>query len=230
MPINKLASMVKVSESTLRRDIMQMEQENIVVRNKGRITLAENVTFVSARKDVNIVSKQKIGAAAAKLIENNDTIYIDSSTTTLEMVRKIPRNLTLNIVTNNLTIALELEKYPLINVVMLGGMLMNGTSTLLGGIAERNLEGLFFDKAFMGAGGISNEGVVSYYFVQVMNFMRILLEKSEKIIILADSSKYNRNCFVSMITPDMIDTLVTDYIPEELKKHYASFNVNIVHG
>ena len=226
--INKLAKMAGVSEATIRRDIAKMEKLNILLRNRGKVMLTSNINLVSYRKNININKKQAIGKLAAGIVEDNDILFIDSSTTTLEMAKCLPRDIRLTVITNNLMIALELENRPSVHVIILGGILENGTNTLFGEIAAKNLEGLRFKKAFMGAGGISESGNISYYSMHGVDFIKNIISISDKVIVLADSSKFYKTCLMTVIPCDMVGMLVTDSIPAEIRRAYEEAAAEIL--
>ncbi|MCC8194194.1 MAG: DeoR/GlpR family DNA-binding transcription regulator, partial [Deltaproteobacteria bacterium] len=162
-----LAPQLGVSESTVRRDIEEMENEGLLFRNQGLIiwnhpdqSHQEKVYFRSTQ---NVEVKQALARKAATLLEPNDVVFIDTGTTMYQLAKAVGNDLPLTVVTNDLAIALELETRTAINTIVLGGAIRHGTHSLVGGFADRNLEGLRFAKMFVATGGISLDDGFMYF-------------------------------------------------------------------
>jgi DeoR family transcriptional regulator, fructose operon transcriptional repressor len=227
--ISDLADEFKVSESTIRRDIGILEKECKLLRSHGGVLMPEqsNLSVLMGARGKNQSQKRLIGEEAAKLIEDGDSIFFDSSTTVLEVVKSIKMDIRITAVTNDLVIALELEKKPLVNTIVIGGTLRNGTHSLLGTITESNIGGMFFGKTFLGAAGVSLEGHVMNYNLQAMEFRRRIIAVSDKVILTVDGSKFGRKGFATLVNFDKIHSIVTDEIPESFINVLNSFGVSI---
>lgn len=193
--IKDLVELFDVSESTIRRDIKVLEGKNLVVSLRGGgVRAVEDVEKSYYQKTViNSELKDKIGKKAAKLVKNGDYIYIDSGTTPLAMVKYIDAD-RVTIVTSNIMITEFLPKQG-IKCIVLGGFIEDKLSSIVGSYAEKMLEDMFFDKAFIGSNGYV-EGEAYYTFDERESRKKSLaIKNSQKAYILADSSKKNRRGF-----------------------------------
>jgi DeoR/GlpR family transcriptional regulator of sugar metabolism len=228
--ICELAAEMKVSESTIRRDIDSLEKENKLIRSHGGVMAAEQANFnlAASRESRNTSIKRAIGRTAASLIEEGDSVFFNSSTTVLEVVRNLNPAIQITAVTDDLVIALELERKNISNIVVLGGTLRNGTHSLMGIIAEANIGSMFFTKVFIGAGGISLEGHVMNYNLQAIELRRKTIAMSDKVILVTDDSKFCKKGFATVITLDKINAIVTNDIPTNIKQVLNELGVRII--
>ena len=228
--IAELAEDLNVSESTVRRDIDFLEKENKLLRSHGGVVQMQqtNINLVIARENSNVNIKRNIGDAAAQLVKDGDSIFLDSSTTVLEIARNLKNDVRITAVTNDLTIALELEKKPNINTIVLGGTLRAGTHSLIGAIADSNLKGMYFSKTFMGAGGVSIEGHIMNYNLEAIEFRKKVISVSDSTILAVDSSKFNKKGFSTVASFDMLEYLITNEIPQDLKAFIESKGVRVI--
>lgn len=220
--INDICTELQVSESTIRRDLEEMQRQNLLFRNQGAVIWnkennahMENIIY---RQVQNIDQKKTIGELAASLIKPGDSLFIDAGTTMLEMVKCIDRNMPLTIVTNDLRIALEFENKYNASVVSLGGVLKPGTNTVTGPIAVRGLEGMHFNKMFISPAGITKEGEFMFYNMQALEERVKAKSATQELIAVMDSSKFDKSCFVTGFHFADCSVLVTDHISDEWRK------------
>ena len=208
------------SESTIRRDIEELVSKNLVIRSQGAVIwndksnlYKENVYF---RTEQNLLTKTKITKIAAELIESREMIFIDTGTTMLELAKNLSEDCNLSVVTNDLKIALELENKYNVTTIMLGGIVKRGTHTTIENTGTEFLNNVCFQKAFFSPAGISDEG---FYFLnlQAMDIRTKIAEKSEKMIMVADSAKFDKKATVLGFPFSECDILVTDTCSQEWK-------------
>ena len=108
---------------------------------------------ISDKQKKNLAEKKEIGKAAARLVEENNTIIIDSGSTTCELARNLKSFNALTVITNALNVATVLAEYPNINVIVPGGMLKRNSQSLVGILAEKGFKDYFCDKLFLGVDG-----------------------------------------------------------------------------
>jgi DeoR/GlpR family transcriptional regulator of sugar metabolism len=230
LTICELVAEMKVSESTIRRDIESLEKENKLIRSHGGVMAAEQANFnlVASRENRNIGIKRAIGMTAVSLIQEGDSVFFDSSTTVLEVVKNLNPAMQITAVTDDLVIALELERKNISNIVVLGGTLRNGTHSLMGTIAEANIGSMFFTKVFIGAGGISLEGHVMNYNLQASELRKKTIAMSDKVILVTDDSKFYKKAFTTVVTLDKINTIVTNDIPANIRQVLDELGVSII--
>lgn len=211
-----------VSGMTLRRDIEYFEKigEAIKVRGGARsmkfITTSMEDAF-SLRLNTNMTAKQKIALAAMDHIESGRSIFLDSGTTMLKLASIIPDE-RLSILTTGPNVALELVKknLPIINLV--GGMINRDNISISGNQAISFIENINIDTAFLVPSGFSLENGFTSGNYSECELKRYICEKAKKTVILADSSKLDKNLPYTFADLEDIDVIITD---EEVSADFA---------
>jgi DeoR family fructose operon transcriptional repressor len=218
----ELSRRLGVSEMTIRRDLNDLEAHNMILRNYGGATLARRIHLefqFDQRHQGALPAKQAIGKHAVSLVQPNETIFINSGTTTLEMARGLSRlNIPLTIATQSLAIGSELWGQPQITVLMLGGELSEGSPDLTGPLCEHALNMLHANKAFLGCDGVQP---TRGFFAEKPEAARVssgMAEHADWVCVLADSRKIGQHATVRYAGPDEVDLLITDNgaSPEDL--------------
>jgi DeoR family transcriptional regulator, aga operon transcriptional repressor len=230
--VSELTAMFGVSEVTIRNDLDRLEKKKLLIKTRGGGIQTPRVGFdYEFNKELtqSLREKQAIGKKAAELVKEKDTIIIDSGTTTLEVARNLTHFNELTIITNGILIANELARFPNLHVVMLGGTLRHSSLSLIGPIAEENLKSLFCDKVFLGVNGIDSTYGMFTTHIEDASLNRQMIEMSKEVIVVTDSSKFQKRSF-SIIGPiGNIDTLVTDAgIPKEELRHLNNAGVQTI--
>lgn len=211
--VPELCEYFSVSPATIRSDLRDLESAGRLKRTHGGAIPAGKTTFEpdSSFKEIkNIEEKRLIAACAAQMVEDGDTIALDSGTTTLEIAKGIADRKDLTVVTNDFKIASFLELKSSANVILSGGSVRRGFHCLVGPMAIAAMSGLNVDMAFIGANAISLQKgctVPSFDHAQIKSAM---MEIASRTIILADSSKIGRVSFIRFANFDQIDALITD--------------------
>jgi DeoR/GlpR family transcriptional regulator of sugar metabolism len=205
--VDALAHDLSVTPSTIRRDLARLAADGTLVRTYGG-AVAGTVAPGHAL-DPRLAAKRAIGAAAAALVEDGQTIAISSGTTALELARRlIDRRLT--VITNALDVAGVLLDRPGIELVILGGVVRPGMHSMLGHLAELALHELRADALFMGIGALSAEhGLMNDAIPEILTD-RALRRAARACIVLADSTKLGSVAPAYVFGIDEVDTLVTD--------------------
>ena len=166
-----LAVQFGVSESTIRRDLQEMEEAKLLKRTHGGAVGIQRKSFeptFNEKKEEFLREKEAIGALAASLLEDGDSVILDTGTTTLEIAKRI-KDLRLTVITNALDIAEELSDVANIQLILTGGILRGNTRAMVGSLAEGTLKHFKADVAFIGANGISiEEGLTTPNHVEAM--------------------------------------------------------------
>jgi DeoR family transcriptional regulator of aga operon len=169
--VDALADQLRVSVVTIRRDLDVLEQQGLLRRTHGGAVSIEPLFYEPFKKDRSFLAqverqaneKRRIGRAAAALINPGETIAITPGTTTAEIIRGLPLNSKITVVTNTANIAMELSKRKDINVFVTGGHLHGDWFSLVGPSAIRSLENMLIHTMFVGADGIDPEWGVSCF-------------------------------------------------------------------
>ena len=230
----KLSKAFHVSEVTIRNDLVQLEKQNMLIRARGG---AFKVKFnhigidspLSEKGRKNFFEKQKIGKAAIKLINEGDTIIIDSGTTTMELAQNLQQFKDLTIITNALNIASVLAENNEFNIFMPGGILRNRSLSLVGSLAEESFANYFCDKLFLGVDGFDTKHGLSTPNVEEAHMNLVMINLARKVIVVTDSSKFLRRRFAFIAPLSRIDIVITDHgISEEDKQRLESAGIEVI--
>jgi len=210
--VDDLSRELGVSPATIRRDLEVLETQGRIRRVHGGAVSVENRHAEPLFDDKTaIAAKEKLDIAqhAASLIQSNDTIYLDGGSTVLELARLVRGMNDITVVTNSLRAAIELSgSGP--EVIIVGGSLRRRSQTVIGNLTRLTLEQLHVDKAFLGTIGLSlNEGMTTTDTSEAFT-KQLVIERTDQVILLADSSKAGNVSFAQAGGLDDIDLVITD--------------------
>lgn len=232
--VRELSNMFKISEVTIRNDLAHLEKQNMLIRARGG---AIKIKFHMMGIDSSIAEKQKefqrekqlITKEAIKLIEDGDTIILDSGSTTTEIAKNLEQFKNLTIITNALNIASILSEYEGFNIFMPGGSLRKKSLSLVGVIADENFEKFYCDKLFLGADGFDTTHGLSTPSSEEAHLNQIMIKIAKKVIVVADSSKFERRRFAFIGPISDVDVVITDSgINDEDKKRLEKSGVEVI--
>ena len=211
-----LAAMFAVSTVTIRKDLLALEAEGRLVRAHGGAMALEPNRPESAfgiRERLNREAKDQIGAAAAAMVADGESIAFDASTTALAVARHLKdrggwRQLT--VITNGLRIASELAGHPGIAVVMPGGFVRWEALSVVGQIGDGVFERVNVQKAFLGAAAFTLETGLSDATVEEAQIKRAMADAAREVIAIVDSTKWGRAAFASFCGTANLTAVVTD--------------------
>jgi DeoR family transcriptional regulator of aga operon len=231
--VEHLSKEFSVSEVTIRNDLDQLEKKNQLIRARGGAIRLESGVGLDQRladkHKINYPEKARIGKLAAQLVNEADTIIIDSGSTTAEMVKNLPDLQDLTVITNALNIANQLMMKPNINMIIPGGYLRKNMLSLVGPQAEKSLRNFNVDKAFLGVDGLDTRQGIFTPNVEEARLNEIMIEVSKEVILLADSSKFKKRSFAFICNINEIDKIITDNkIPEDDKKRLLDAGVEVI--
>jgi DeoR/GlpR family transcriptional regulator of sugar metabolism len=207
--VDVLARDLGVTPSTIRRDLARLADEGTLVRTYGGAALAGAGAAHPRRMDAAAAAKRAIGAAAAALVHDGQTIAISSGSTTLELARRlVDRRLT--VITNALDVAGILLDREGIELVVLGGVVRPRMHSMLGHLAELALGELRADTLFMGIGALDpDRGLMNDSIPEILTD-RALRRSARTCVVLADSSKFAQVAPAFVFGLDEVDVVVTD--------------------
>ena len=219
----ELCQQFKVSSATIRNDLRDLETAGLLIRTHGGAMVKTKTGLepdMSLRKVQNLEEKRRIAEAALRLVEDGDTIILDTGTTTYELARLLGEKHDLTVVTNDLPIALLLEEFESVRVVLVGGMVRKKFHcTVASSFSGMNaLSDLTVDKAFMAANGFSLEKGASTPDINHSETKKLMISIAAQVILLFDSSKMGRNSFAIFAPLNKIDAIVTDSLHEHERR------------
>jgi len=202
LKVVELAEHFEVSESTIRRDLQELEEHQILKRTHGGAVSVTKRGFEPSFKDKKeefSIEKERIGELAAEMVEDGYSVILDTGTTTLEIAKRI-KNKKITVITNSLDIAEELSDVDNIELIMTGGTLRGNTRAMVGYLTETMLRNFRADIAFIGANGITlKDGATTPNHVEAMT-KRAMISSSHKVYVVSDTSKLGKVSF-AVITP-----------------------------
>lgn len=220
----ELMEAFRISRDTARRDIVKLSEKGAVIRTHGGIALPKINNIIEeykGRQQLNVLSKKRIGKTASKLIKEGQVCFFDVSTT----IRFLCENLTEPSVVytnsmDNLCILVEKE---MIEVCAVGGNINRKNRFFYGGEAREQLMKIHFDSAFLGAAAILEDGI---YFEEKedADVKRIAASRADRVIVLADSTKFQKKSRYQALSLKKIDILITDKEPDFFWKQKLSEN------
>ncbi|CAL1518520.1 transcriptional repressor AgaR [Chitinophaga sp. MM2321] len=232
LDVTSLSKDLSVSEVTIRNDLNWLENKNMLIRARGGAIKAERVGAefsLSEKNKLHYQEKLRIGKAAASLVENGDTIILDSGTTTLEINNNLSNIESLTVITNALNIANRLVEHEHVNVIVPGGLLRKNSLSLVGATAEESFKNYFCDKLFLAVDGFSTLHGLSTPNVEEAHLNRVMISIAKQVIVVTDSSKFYKRSFAFIAPITDIDIVVTDPgIPEEDKKRLETAGIKVI--
>ncbi|MGY3765552.1 DeoR/GlpR family DNA-binding transcription regulator [Vagococcus vulneris] len=213
-----LMSLLDVSESTIRRDLQEMEEENLLSRIHGgarRVIKLEPELTMMEKAVKNTHEKRKIAEYAATLVNDGDYIYLDAGTTTYDMLPYL-QGKKCHVITNSVyhaTLSVDVG----LATVIIGGEVRQKTKSVVSHVSLEQLKLYYFDKAFMGTNGIHVDygyTTADTYEAKVKN---VVISQAQRAYVLADSTKFNKVNFSKIADIDTA-SIITTTVPKELKQ------------
>jgi DeoR family transcriptional regulator of aga operon len=213
--VNELASRFSTSAVTIRNDLNELHQRGLVLRSHGGAVLPDTILHespVRERLKAHSDEKRRIGAMAATLINDGETIILDSGTTTLEIARQIKKKQGLQIITNGVNIAAELLDARGAEVFIVGGTVRGESASISGRFTEEMFDQFSADKLFLSGAGCDLDFGVSGANLEETMVNRAML----RIILVADASKFSKRSMTRIAPFSEIDTVISDTSLDEV--------------
>ena len=208
-----LCNLLDVSEATVRRDLEWLEDKGLIERTHGGAIFNERINLEQEYKQRalrQIEEKRKIGALAASLVEDGDILFINSGTTTTQLIRQIRPELDITIITNNLIAALEVGEVDY-EIILVGGEFQPKSHSVAGRFAVSNLSQVYASKAFIGVDGISLKYGYTIPSNAEAEVVRLMLERTHgPVYVVADHNKWGVVSNFEIAPVHHIPRLITD--------------------
>ncbi len=195
--VKDLSKRFQVTEDCIRKDLAAMEGQNLLKRTYGGAVLPDSLhpghsNLVASRKHKNVEQKQKIAKKAVKLIKNGDMVFLDTSTTNIELAEEIIKaGLEIMVVSCMMDIAEIFQTTKNVKFFLLGGEFNRSQNGFLGSLTLQMMENFRFDIAFMGVVGADPEKNVIMTYVPEDGLMkRHAVERSSKVYLMMESKKF----------------------------------------
>ena len=207
--LDELCVTFDVSKNTIRRDINHILQKGSIEKVYGGVVSAEKLISFENRTVERRNEKAEIGKIAATYVQQNDLIFIDSGTTTCNMMDFLDPDLHLTILTNSLDVINSAASMPNVHLLMLGSTYKRSTRSFVGVDDMRALEKYNVNKAFMSATGVSLTHGLTNSDLLEYEIKKSIAKRAEKLILLADSDKFGRSTLLTYAGFADLDVLVT---------------------
>ncbi|WP_254843173.1 DeoR/GlpR family DNA-binding transcription regulator [Deinococcus marmoris] len=214
-----LSKLLGVSEVTVRSDLKALSDSGQLRRTRGgaRLPLELERPFLPGETSLEETSrrhsaaKRRIGRAAAGLVQNGETVFLDVGSTTTEVARALSPTLRgVTIITNGLNIALELERLPNVRVIVTGGTLRPLQHSLVSPYALEVLGRIHADRLFLGCNGVSATAGVTNANHEEAEIKRVMVHQSREVVVVADHSKLGQISQAQVAATGAVRTLITD--------------------
>ena len=225
-----LAAQLNVSEVTIRNDFEALEKQGRVVRVHGGVTMSEvPLMGFAARSTQNVEAKQRISAAAARLVTDGSTVILDSGTTIFELARQLPTVSDLVVLTPGIHIALALMEVSVVHVRLLGGRVAPAIAATVGSPRQQGIDGEIAHVAFLGAGAIDADQDVVEGSLDIAESKRTLAAAARRRVLLADSTKWFAFDRHKVMNVADFDTVITDdAMPESTREAIRATGAELI--
>lgn len=227
----ELVEHFSVSPQTIRRDLNDLAEQNQIQRHHGGAALpssAENTAWHD-RRMMYSEEKASIARSVAAQIPEGSTLFIDIGTTPEAVAHALLNHQHLQVVTNNLNVAMLLMAKPEFRVIIAGGDVRTRDGGIIGEATMDFISQFRLDYGILGISGIDMDGTLLEFDYHEVRTKRAIIENSRNVILVTDHSKFGRNAMVSLGNISMLDSLYTDRKPpEELLRAIRQHNVQLV--
>lgn len=224
--VSELADLLNVSEMTIRRDFRDLENKGIIKRFFGGAVISRGRSFeppLITRKNENSQEKEIIGKFAAGMVMEGDSLALDVGSTVFQVAKNLIKISNITLLTPSLLIAELFYDNPDVKLILPGGVVRPSEHSLIGEFTRRTIEQFYFDRLFLGAAGIhSVNGITEYNFDDAL-IKQALIKNSKEVILVVDSTKFQKTAFSYVTNISEINHLVTNLLPpnvlcKELRK------------
>lgn len=233
--VKELCDTLMASEATIRRDLTFLEDEGTIQRTHGGAMLSNNINVTEEptffqKESIYHEEKIRIAEKAFAYIEENDSVVIDSGTTTLALARLIGEsNIPLVVVTNSSMVAHAIAKNEQVELYTVGGKIRLNTLATVGNLAIESLKKFNVNKSFIGSNGITIENGLTTPDLAEADVKRTMIHIAAEVFVLADSSKFNKVALCEAGLISMIDHIITDTgLDADMMGRYLRHDIDVV--
>ena len=228
--VEELCEYFNVSKATIRRDINELARNNLIIKAHGGALMADDIQYqeipYSQKRDVNSESKQKIGAAAAELIQDGDIIIVDSGSTTFEMIRHITKQIVL--LTHDLMIALATAENSNIRTLVAGGEIRHDQYAFSGYDTVAFYRNHHAHKAFLGCDAINLETGLWTRTTDEAAIKQEIIQAAGQIILMTDQDKFSASAFCRFCGISAVDCIISDKFSSEQRSDVRLQDIQLI--
>ncbi len=230
--LKEIQSIFNVSMVTIRRDIAELVRRNLLQKVHGGvkpIIYYDRETDFMKRLEINRSLKEKIAEKALEFVNDGDTLFLDASTTVYIFAKKLSKvKKNLYVITNGVMTAMEISKNRTNTVILINGVFNPETLSLVGPLAVDCARKFFTQKAFISCRSFSPESGTYEINTAESELKKVMVENTETLFVLIDSSKMGKKSLVNLVPLDKIDYLVTDKISKKDMNTLMKNGINVI--
>ena len=211
--VEGLAKLFAVSPVTIRSDLARLERQGLITRTHGGAVpaLPQRVDLAfAAREQVQQNEKERIGVAAASLIQNGESIALDASTTALQLARNLRGAKEITVITNGIRVAEEIANYPGLTIMLLGGLIRPAAMSVVGNWSEAVLHQINVGKAFVGAKGFTLAQGLTDVDGEEVKLKQALVAVAREVTAIIDHTKWGQVGLATFCPTDRIHRIITN--------------------
>lgn len=229
--VEDLAASFEVSSQTIRKDLNELCERRYLMRVHGGATLSSTVENVGydARRMIARDEKAAIGRAAAGLIPEQASLFINIGTTTEAVAEALLQRSGLMVITNNITVATLMRPYPSLQVIIAGGVVRSSDGGIVGEAAVDFIRQFKVDYAIIGISAIDLDGALLDFDYREVKVAQAIIENARRVVLVADATKFERTAPVRMGHLSQVDVFVTDRCPhDEIRQQCELHGVELI--
>ena len=229
MEVTKLSELLNVSQVTIRKDLVILENSGIIVREHGYARLNES-DDINNRLARHYETKQKIAKLAVESIENGETVMIESGSCCALVALEIARSKKdVTLITNSAFIADYIRKIGSVKVILLGGEYKNESQVMVGPLTRKCVEAFFVDKLFIGTDGFTIETGFTGNDYMRSEAVKDMAKQASRVMIVTDSDKFSQKGVVNLIEIEKVACVYTDdNIPSKIEDYLNKRNIKVI--
>ncbi len=229
--VGELSSALKISQITIRKDLDYLQSKGLLQRSHGGALKIQSSALIDPslqeKQKRNFDEKQRIAAAAIAMVKEDQCIILDSGTTTTAIAERLKTFTRLTVITNAVNIAAELAGTDF-EVILVGGTLRKNSFSLVGPLAEDNLEEMHADILFLGVDGFDLEIGITTPNLLESRVNRAMVKAARFTVAVCDSSKFNRRSLSRIVAPHAVNHVITDSgLPAETVESLRALNIGL---
>ncbi len=234
--VDQLSNHLRVTPQTIRRDLNQLYEQQLLRRVHGGAVVKDNVENLGygARKILMSKEKSDIAQRVAELLPDNASLFINIGTTTERVAEYLSRHSGMLVITNNMNVASMLWPEPGLEVMITGGAIRSADGGIVGSNAEGFIQNFKVDYAIIGCSAIDSDGDFFDFDLREVRVTRTIIQHARSVILVTDSMKFERRAPIRIGNLAAIDTLVTDDgMPDKMIDLCRQYDVDlevIAHG
>ena len=230
--IRELSLLCEMSQATVRRDLDDLADQGLLERVHGgaaRISSTTYERYHSEKMKSMLEEKKRIGAYAASLVKNGESVFLDSGTTTYFIAANLVEHTDLTVITNNLEIACSLQFHSSTSLIVTGGLRRDKFSVLIGALAEQAIRGFHVDTAFLGCDSIDvEEGVFNTNTLEV-GVKQQIVRCGRRLVLATDHTKFHTRALAKVCDLSDVNLIVTDSgLEEDLARQVRETGTDLV--